>query len=292
MRRDRKVGVDNVEGLTDDPYLFETSITPQLNRSQCVQLVHHIRDWAPSVLNADPDSRLELEHAARWLDSLADAVAIEQDSSTQGQFGYDAARLVQTLRVSRFLRNDTRLHRVIASSLDITFEGLFHESVKTAIINGEGRFRLPSKFTKQRGRLYLDVALILVARDRNSELASDRIGWADGSSQLTREWLHACTEEFEASKTLGLFIDRCELVAERQRRQLLNHARRISELHLDSSEDPDRIVRANRRLVESVHKHQEIPAAMGANMTNLACKAAALLWVYMFRCCGQRGSSG
>ena len=87
---------------------------------------------------------------------------LEPRPGSIGGLQYNGFVLLQSLRASALIKSDSKLSKVLELGMDSVFPMLVSKALKASL--SDPRLVLPSKFTKQRGRLYLDIAILLQDR--------------------------------------------------------------------------------------------------------------------------------
>ena len=282
------------ENLPDDPYRFDAPLAfeGELEPERFRELATRMREWAPAVLaevrnsagNAEAEGeRLALESGVLMLQHLADALSpghlLRVRDGHRGGFAYNAATLLQCLRVSRLLRGTSSLKEVCEQAVQFMFPTLVAKSVLQQW--RDSAHLVPSGYTQHVARFHLDAALILLARSE-SGVAAARWVTADSSPQLSRDWLLS-TATVVRKDVL------CKVAAAAR---ALSSARVWREAHADEllPRDTAQSTLLHEKLLrDEMLKHHFLPSAMGMGATTLTCKVAALLFVWFFECRGLAG---
>lgn len=235
------------------------------------ELADFLRSWAPSLLRASPeDARGQLQfqletHVCR-LQSMYNLA--EGSSSTASRHKLDPRVIVKALSAAMHTRDRGKLRQVVMRGMECMFPDWSHGQI-------EALGRLPSASSLARGQILADAALCCFWRSRFAERKSP-LGpmyiWADSSPQAGEDWLlsialfiqredlEAC---FEAARSLAQSVEEFR-AAFRD-----DHKERMSGIAIRRHDD--------RLTLEAlIHKHRQIPIALGSGHTGVEHKTRAL----------------
>ena len=156
---------------------------------------------------ASPDDGLRNEMTMRWLMAVSDTLKGRtlMESRRIGGLQYKGYVLLQSLRAAALVRNTDTLRMVLEMCVESVFPLLLGKALKEMFNNPASN--LPKNYTLHRGRLYLDVAILLQDRALTDAAgpAAIRFGWADSSTQKARDWLHVSHDEIRGGDVCRAF---------------------------------------------------------------------------------------
>lgn len=274
-------GWPDVEWATQQRNLFwkpdvEFAPTP----AQLHVVARNLRMWAPHILEADDESRLDLEQTVRILDSwhfsLADPNATMQSTGSGRQRRYTATFLLRVVIAAFALRDKAKLKEVVAQQLLPLMPPGLRDLATQALGT---HWHIPRFNTRL--CLMLDCALMLHRRhtmDAEGPLAMTRYGFADSSPQGDRDWLISKVRCIPTAELGAVFAATVELTADAAE---MEQARRCP------SDDEPELPPATldrkalfRVLKENAMSLTCVPTALGYGRTSLMDKCGALLYSY------------
>eukprot|EP00971_Amphidinium_carterae_P352764 6492726-Amphidinium_carterae.1 len=248
------------------------------------------------------DARLPLESALTDLQHITKEVRYGTQSLHAGRLVshgvyLEATRMVQQIILSMSLRDRGKLKRVLCNAVramlphcdshnvpPVTHVSKSQCSSCNTCVNAgmqasmrdiwrEDQVAVASATTLQRGRFFLDVAMLQATRaarlENPSLLNGVRVGWADSSPQLGADWLLMLSQHVPEDKVVSVFHASLALA----RRNDSGHA--MDEDTMDEHEET---------LRTSITMSAHIPVGLGSGETSLAHKASALVHAHMLEC--------
>ena len=240
-------------------------------------LADQVREWAPTLLgqaaDVDVDAvMLSVEGAVRFLDGLSDSLQAPLEVAmaiNKGTLHYSAMQLVQTLLLSRLLKDSRSLKEVILRAFHLAFPSF--ATYAQDLLRQHSDSSLPSASTVSRARVLLDASLMLVQNNDNTPRL--RYGIADSSPQKGHDWLLSAVDEVLAKDAVPCFEAFTKLVSDA--------ARRAAGQAVEEEASA-----ANHKIVfDSIRRVTNIPIALGQGATTLTHKVAAMMYMW---CCGRR----
>ena len=185
---------------------------------------------------------------------------------------YSSLILIETLRMCRGFRAPN-LKQAVRLAVETVFPYVFRTTI--ASMFSKSRSITPSKSTRHRSRLFLDVSMLLMEREYiKSNPTVLRFSSHDSSVQHRRDWLsgfYDCVRECDVAIICSAFFK-------------LVHAR----LDRENGEDPalsgKQLEKAFSVLVAHNRRVDCMPSLLGAGHVDLASKVAACLYYYAILC--------
>ena len=244
----------------------------QLTPERMEDLASRLRSWAPIILAspAGDDERQALVAAVRFADTCAVGLRGRFRLDVHGsKFLYTSSLLLEVLRMCRHVKGGRgSIESVLQRAVNVVFPMLLQSTVAHMFSSKKvGHLIVPCKATRHRGRLSLDAALILLHRERLATRRCLRFGWADSSSQLSRDWLLSAHDSMLESDLLRAAEAADGLVAARFRREALTEApeeRDDAGSDVESgTDDTNEQAEFHNFLLHAIRRHDHLPAAMG-----------------------------
>ena len=260
----------------------------ELTAAKLTSHTNDIRRWAAAICGAHgEDERLTIEAVIRFFDGCSRAISGDGRYTATSLNGrkrvYDGAFLLHVLRACRLIKGDN-LHFVLKRCIQIAFPNILHTALEASLnVSERAGVTLPSKATRHRYRLSLDVAIMLMDRKAYESDSKPliRFGMADSSPQHSRDWLSCRCDAIYVHQLRECFEASNKLIAIRFHREQTRDDN-------DDDDDPDdehdldgEHDRNAEFLASAIRKQDCIPSAMSRGHTTLADKASALLYMWM-----------
>lgn len=176
-----------LQNLRTDAVVIDSGF--QLRACDFDNLSSMLRSWAPAIMSipdhggGDNHVEHDLRQALRWLASASDALSIGARPGMQysGRL-YTNMELIDWLRLSSMLRDQSRLDVVLRRAMAVVFSGSLVQQLDDCL--GNRRTACPHKSTISRMRLTLDMAFMLHRRAVVEGPPMFRAGWIDSSPIL------------------------------------------------------------------------------------------------------------
>ena len=202
------------------------------------------------------------------------------DTPHCNKYVYKSALLLDCLRMCHHVRG-TNLEFVLQRAVNIVFPHVLKSAVEE-LFSREDNLIVPSKSTRHRSRLSLDVAFMLQARQQTCQ-PYIRFGWADSSPQFTRDWLLSAQDAIRESDLVSVAAAADVLWEERRRREV-SDSRGAVFGDIELAEWLEEVAKQHTILLHGIRRHDNVPVALGRGATQLADKVSALLHAWCLEC--------
>ncbi len=225
--------------------------------SRLREISYQLRQWAPSILEAERGSQEEesvagtelmLESCVRFLDKCAWKLQPSCDSVKVARQRHAACTLIQSILLAWGIKDKGKMNNVLSQALELCFPG----GGKLLQVRAA-----PSPSTVNRSQFLVDVAM-MVRRQLEWTNRSLHYLFADASPQGGRDWLMSRQVEIDRSHLVEVW--EAAMALERQ-----------EEPHTATTDA------CNCILTERVSLHLHAPVALGLGQMSVSHKCAALL---------------